>query len=223
MTTSTLGRPPSWSSLARALRTFTLVLGLSGPVSPPPWPSCLPSSCTRSSKPGIVRIQLSLEFSIVFRYSLTITLWSRTHQHGILSANTTSRMESSANGKRLFVVGLRIDLYTFYTLGINSIFGIIIFRVDILWHSRGCFDGHPLDLLHLFLDIGLLELLILTINKNIDNWQLRGGPMKKCPIYFSWIALARGPKSLNFPDGNFQRAKTFRTKCVNRFHDKKSA
>ena len=67
-------------------------------------------------------------------------------------------------------------LYTFYTLGINSIFGcrlhgygIIIFRVDILWHSRGCFDGHPLDLLHLFLDIGLLELLILTINKNIDN------------------------------------------------------
>ena len=85
-------------------------------------------------------------------------------------------MESSANGKRLFVVGLRIDLYTFYTLGINSIFGcrlhgygIIIFRVDILWHSRGCFDGHPLDLLHLFLDIGLLELLILTINKNIDN------------------------------------------------------
>ena len=25
----------------------------------------------------------------------------------------------------------------------------------------------------------------------------------------------RGPKSLNFPDGNFQRAKTFRTKCVN--------
>ena len=94
-----------------------------------------------------------------------VTLWllllSRTHQHGILSANTTSRMESSANGKRLFVVGLRLDLYTFYTLGINSIFGcrlhgygIIIFRVDILWHSRGCFDGHPLDLLHLFLDIG---------------------------------------------------------------------
>ena len=32
----------------------------------------------------------------------------------------------------------------------------------------------------------------------------------------------RGPKSLNFPDGNFQRAKTFRTKCVNRFRDKKS-
>ena len=30
---------------------------------------------------------------------------------------------------------------------------------------------------------------------------------------------ARGPKSLNFPDGNFQRAKTFRTKCVNRFRD----
>ena len=27
----------------------------------------------------------------------------------------------------------------------------------------------------------------------------------------------RGPKSLNFPSGNFQRAKTFRTKCVNRF------
>ena len=32
----------------------------------------------------------------------------------------------------------------------------------------------------------------------------------------------RGPKSLNFPDGNFQRAKTFRTKCVNRFRDKKA-
>ena len=30
----------------------------------------------------------------------------------------------------------------------------------------------------------------------------------------------RGPKSLNFPDGNFQRTKTFRTKCVNRFRDK---
>ena len=33
----------------------------------------------------------------------------------------------------------------------------------------------------------------------------------------------RGPKSLNFPNGNFQRAKTFRTKCVNRFCNKKSA
>ena len=31
---------------------------------------------------------------------------------------------------------------------------------------------------------------------------------------------ARGPKSLNFPDGNFQRAKTFRTRCVNRFREK---
>ena len=38
-----------------------------------------------------------------------------------------------------------------------------------------------------------------------------------------WSHLcSRGPKSLNFPDGNFQRAKTFRTKCVNRFRDKKS-
>ena len=32
----------------------------------------------------------------------------------------------------------------------------------------------------------------------------------------------RGPKSLNFPDGNFQRAKTFRAECVNRFRDKKT-
>jgi len=32
--------------------------------------------------------------------------------------------------------------------------------------------------------------------------------------------LSRGPKSLNFPDGNFQRAKTFRAECVNRFRDK---
>ena len=31
---------------------------------------------------------------------------------------------------------------------------------------------------------------------------------------------SRGPKSLNFPDGNFQRAKTFRTKCVNCFREK---
>ena len=31
----------------------------------------------------------------------------------------------------------------------------------------------------------------------------------------------RGPKSLNFPDGNFQRAKTFRMKCVNCFRKKK--
>ena len=30
----------------------------------------------------------------------------------------------------------------------------------------------------------------------------------------------RGPKSLNFPDGNFQRAKAFRAECVNRFRDK---
>ena len=35
-------------------------------------------------------------------------------------------------------------------------------------------------------------------------------------------APSRGPKSLNFPDGNFQRAKTFRTKCINRFRDKKT-
>ena len=34
--------------------------------------------------------------------------------------------------------------------------------------------------------------------------------------------MCRGPKSLNFPDGNFQRAKTFRKKCVNRFCDKKT-
>ena len=33
----------------------------------------------------------------------------------------------------------------------------------------------------------------------------------------------RGPKSLNFPSGNFQRAKTFRTKCVNHFRAKKNA
>ena len=31
----------------------------------------------------------------------------------------------------------------------------------------------------------------------------------------------RGPKSLNFPDGSFQRVKTFRMKCVNHFCDKK--
>ena len=34
-------------------------------------------------------------------------------------------------------------------------------------------------------------------------------------------AQTRGPKSLNFPDGKFQCAKTFWTKCVNRFCDKK--
>ena len=33
-------------------------------------------------------------------------------------------------------------------------------------------------------------------------------------------AVQRGPKSVNFPDGKIQRAKTFRTKCVNRFCDK---
>ena len=32
--------------------------------------------------------------------------------------------------------------------------------------------------------------------------------------------MPRGPKSLNFPDGNFQRAKTFRTECVNCFATK---
>ena len=78
MTTSTLGRPLSWFSLAPALRTFTLVLGLSGLASPPPWPSCLPSSCTRSWKPGVLRIHFI--FRIFYRllllfdyYSLTIT------------------------------------------------------------------------------------------------------------------------------------------------------
>ena len=35
-------------------------------------------------------------------------------------------------------------------------------------------------------------------------------------------AFARGPKSLNFPDGNFQRAKTFRTKCIIVFATKKT-
>ena len=35
------------------------------------------------------------------------------------------------------------------------------------------------------------------------------------------LGFPRGPKSLNFPDGNFQRAKTFRAECVNRFRDKK--
>ena len=34
--------------------------------------------------------------------------------------------------------------------------------------------------------------------------------------------IIRGPKCLNFPDGNFQRAKTFQTKCVYRFRDKKT-
>ena len=34
---------------------------------------------------------------------------------------------------------------------------------------------------------------------------------------YSDLATSRGPKSHNFPDGNFQRAKTFRAECVNRF------
>ena len=42
------------------------------------------------------------------------------------------------------------------------------------------------------------------------------------PLAFeSKTGVPRGPKSLNFPDGNFQRAKTFRAECVNRFRDKK--
>ena len=35
-------------------------------------------------------------------------------------------------------------------------------------------------------------------------------------------ATFRGQKNLNFLDGNFQRAKTFRTKCVYRCRDKKA-
>ena len=35
-----------------------------------------------------------------------------------------------------------------------------------------------------------------------------------------FFVKCRGPKSLDFPDGKIQRAKTFRTKCVNRFCDK---
>ena len=45
-------------------------------------------------------------------------------------------------------------------------------------------------------------------------------------IQLRWQNLRRyrqRPKRLNFPDGNFQRAKTFRTKYVNRFRDKKNA
>ena len=38
---------------------------------------------------------------------------------------------------------------------------------------------------------------------------------------YSDLATSRGPKSHNFLDGNFQRAKTFRAECVNRFCDKK--
>ena len=38
----------------------------------------------------------------------------------------------------------------------------------------------------------------------------------------SFMGKGRGPNSLNFPYGNFQCAKTFQTKCVNRFRDKKT-
>ena len=42
---------------------------------------------------------------------------------------------------------------------------------------------------------------------------------------FTYLAsklCLRGPKGLNFPDGNFQRVKTSQTKCVNHFRDKKT-
>ena len=60
--------------------------------------------------------------------------------------------------------------------------------------------------------------------------------IQKCDLYLSLslgvpnhleslsslpFSRSRGPKSLNFPDGNFQCAKTFRIKCVNHFRDKK--
>ena len=41
-------------------------------------------------------------------------------------------------------------------------------------------------------------------------------------VWAQMLGKPRGPKSLNFPEGNFQPAKTFQTKCVNLFRDKKS-
>ena len=78
---------------------------------------------------------------------------------------------------------------------------------------------------------GFLQVLRLGV---LQVWDLGN---KKAPLLHTldehlgyvtcieWIpggVLVRGPKSLNFLDGNFQRAKTFRTKCVNRFRDNKS-
>ena len=75
-------------------KTFTEVPGLSGPLSPPSFLSSLPSPCIRSSRPGDEnRGNERLCFPKPFFHH-------RTHKHGILSANTTSRMESSANGMR---------------------------------------------------------------------------------------------------------------------------
>ena len=48
-------------------------------------------------------------------------------------------------------------------------------------------------------------------HKSSDFFELTREPVKYC----------RDPKSLNFPDGQIQRAETFRTRCLNRFHDKK--
>ena len=47
------------------------------------------------------------------------------------------------------------------------------------------------------------------------------GTVKSRMVRIMKTKKPRGPKSLNFPDGNFQRAKTFRAECVNRFRDKK--
>ena len=74
-------------------------------------------------------------------------------------------------------------------------------------------------------DLSLFAEQIPDLNNFHNYWQTyrqtRCNPDVRRSLTAVSVQQCRGPKSLNFPDGNFQRAKTFRAECVNRFRDKK--
>ena len=59
---------------------------------------------------------------------------------------------------------------------------------------------------------------VLNNVKKLQYWLQRA--TLTLNLIFPPMGYPRGPKSLNFPDGSFQRAKTFRTKCPNHFRKK---
>ena len=111
----------------------------------------------------------------------------RSHHHGILSANTTSRMESSANGMwqispflsssffhQLFVDPFFVSFFLTsfcqqfcHKININALLycivvDIYLFRNDTFCFSCGGINGCPLHLDHLRLDPGEIDLVIIS-------------------------------------------------------------
>ena len=118
----------------------------------------------------------------------------RSHHHGILSANTTSRMESSANGMwqispflsssffhQLFVDPFFVSFFLTsfcqqfcHKININALLccnvvDIYLFRNDIFCFSCGGNNGCPLHLDHLRLDPGEIGLVIISFLESPCN------------------------------------------------------